>query len=228
MDWMQSVDIYCERLGPGFWAEPWNAWSNLAFLAAALIGARTARTRGTDAMGWALIVMAGLIGIGSFLFHTFADRWSELADTGPIWTFVVAYVIAISLKMSGRRAAPAPIVAAGVIVAGLLAWQATGEGAVPEAGGAPDPFNGSLQYLPAVIAMAVFALIMFWRAHPQRWWLGAAGTAFAIALSFRTLDRDICTDFPLGTHFLWHLFNGLMIGLLLQLYLRIRPRGASR
>jgi hypothetical protein len=30
-----SVDIYCERIDPGFWAEPVNALTNLAFLLAA-------------------------------------------------------------------------------------------------------------------------------------------------------------------------------------------------
>ncbi|MFZ1469197.1 MAG: hypothetical protein WAT09_09480 [Paracoccaceae bacterium] len=35
-------------------------------------------------VAWALIAIAGLIRIGSFLFHTVATRWAELADTGPI------------------------------------------------------------------------------------------------------------------------------------------------
>lgn len=225
MDWLQPVDIYCERLAPGFWGEPVNALTNLSFIVAALIAARTARVRQADATAWALIVMGGLIGVGSFLFHTFANRWSELADTVPIWAFVVAYVAAISQKMSGRRPQPLPVVAVGTLFAGVLAWAATGEGADP-AEAAADPFNGSLQYLPAVIAMAVFGAIMFRRGHPQRWWLAGAGLTFAASLTFRTLDRDICASFPLGTHFLWHLLNGVMIGLLLQLYLRSdqRPR----
>lgn len=29
------VDIYCERLGPSFWAEPFNAVTNASFLIAA-------------------------------------------------------------------------------------------------------------------------------------------------------------------------------------------------
>ena len=34
--WLTPIDSYCERLGPGFWAEPLNAAKNGAFLAAAL------------------------------------------------------------------------------------------------------------------------------------------------------------------------------------------------
>jgi hypothetical protein len=31
------IDAYCERLGPGLWAEPLNAVTNLAFIVAAVI-----------------------------------------------------------------------------------------------------------------------------------------------------------------------------------------------
>ena len=31
----EPIDIYCERVGPGLWAEPVNALTNLSFLAAA-------------------------------------------------------------------------------------------------------------------------------------------------------------------------------------------------
>jgi hypothetical protein len=36
----------------------------------------------------------------------------------------------------------------------------------------------------------------------------AAG-AYAIALVFRVLDPEVCSAFPIGTHFLWHSFTGL-------------------
>jgi hypothetical protein len=31
------------------------------------------------------------------------------------------------------------------------------------------------------------------------------------ALLFRSIDQQACDAFPLGTHFLWHLFNGGML-----------------
>ena len=37
MNWAESIDLYCERTGPGLWAEPFNALTNLAFLAVAAI-----------------------------------------------------------------------------------------------------------------------------------------------------------------------------------------------
>ncbi|SOC10766.1 ceramidase [Rhodobacter sp. JA431] len=226
MDWFTPVDIYCERLGPGFWAEPLNAISNLSFPLFAALAALTARTRGTDLMGWVLIVMAALIGVGSFLFHTFANRWSELADVLPIWSFVAVYIIALTAKLRAKPPPPAVVAAIALAAVATLIFLAMGEGTPPEtlpaAPTKPDPLNGSGQYAPAVIAMAVFGIIMFRRRHPQRWWLAAAVGTFLLSLTFRTLDRDICTSLPQGTHFLWHLLNGAMIGMILQLYLRVQ------
>src|SRR5690606_41894770 len=82
------VDIYCERLGPGFWAEPVNALTNLAFIAATIWGAASARHRGEDSPAiWLLIGLAVMAGIGSFLFQTIAQVWACVACFIRIWPF---------------------------------------------------------------------------------------------------------------------------------------------
>lgn len=219
MDWFAAVDIYCERVGPGYWAEPVNAATNLAFPAAALWAAATARRMGTDAAGWLLIGLGGLIGLGSFLFHTHAATWAELADMVPIWAFVGTYVLAVVMRLHGRPASPLLVLGVGLAVGLGLGWQGispTGTGSA-----APDPFNGSLAYAPAVVAQAVFAAVLFVQCHPHRHWVLAALLTFVLSLGFRSIDLRLCTSLPLGTHFLWHLLNGLMVGLLLQFYLRL-------
>ena len=37
MNWSEPLNLYCERLGPGLWAEPLNAVSNAAFFIAAAL-----------------------------------------------------------------------------------------------------------------------------------------------------------------------------------------------
>ncbi|MFN3722198.1 MAG: ceramidase domain-containing protein [Paracoccaceae bacterium] len=222
MDWVQTVDIYCERTSTAYWAEPVNALTNAAFLLAALWGAVEARRRGTaDPLTWLLIGMAALIGVGSFLFHTHATRWSELADTLPIWSFVAVFVLTAMRRIGGMPAAKVARVA-GLVIAGAvltLVFLASGEGA-DAARTAPDPLNGSGQYAPALLALVVFSGLSWWRDHRAAPWVAAATGVFVVSLVFRTLDRDICATLPLGTHFLWHLLNGLMIGLLLQMLVR--------
>ena len=83
---------YCERLNADFWAEPLNAWTNLAFILAALLAYRLWHRQGTaDWPVAALIVVVMLIGIGSFLFHTMPAPWSRRADVFPIRLFAFGY-----------------------------------------------------------------------------------------------------------------------------------------
>ncbi len=217
MDWTAAADIYCERLGDGFWAEPINALTNLAFPIAAAWAAVTARQRRIrDPIVWSLILLAAMIGVGSFLFHTVATRWSELVDTVPIWGFVGLFVVAALRFLAGVSGRSLAFLGAGVMTAAMLiAYFATGEGGV-----GTGRLNGSDQYAPALVAMVVFVVVAYRRKHPSARWISTATLVFAASLTFRTLDRDICATFPQGTHFLWHLLNAFVVGLLLQMLIR--------
>ncbi|MEW6631393.1 MAG: hypothetical protein AB1440_11025, partial [Pseudomonadota bacterium] len=50
----------------------------------------------------------------------------------------------------------------------------------------------------------------------QAGWYNLTGSAiFVVSVICRMLDPIVCASFPLGTHFLWHIFNGLMLAVLL-------------
>ncbi|SEQ90476.1 ceramidase domain-containing protein [Thalassovita taeanensis] len=221
MSLLAPVDIYCERLAPGFWAEPVNALSNLAFVVAALVAWRTARRMGVSApMLWVLIALAAMIGVGSFLFHTFANGWSEYADTIPIWSFVALYVLAAVHFLGGVAPGRLTVIAVVVAAVATVVFLASGEGAAPVAEAIPDPLNGSQQYAPALVALLVFTAVSWRRQLAMRGWITGATLAFMVSLAFRTVDMRVCAGFPLGTHFIWHLLNAVMIGLLLQALVR--------
>ena len=79
------IDIYCERLEPGLWAEPVNAITNIAFFIAAFFALRLAKKE--NALNWRsglLIALIFAMGVGSTLFHTFAVTWAMLSDVLPI------------------------------------------------------------------------------------------------------------------------------------------------
>ncbi len=212
------VDLYCERHTTDFWNEPFNALSNLAFILAALLAYRTLRKRShSDRWEQAVILMAGLIGIGSFLFHTFATRWAELADIIPIWSFVAAYIVLVIYRFTGEsvpRTAWFSIIASGVT---LLIISVIGDSVSVTYPRPTMTLNGSVQYAPALLALVVFSGIAHWHQHPARHYLSIAAVMFLVALAFRTIDLMTCvTTDRIGTHFLWHLFNALMIYVLLQ------------
>ncbi|WP_372884657.1 ceramidase domain-containing protein [Shimia sp.] len=217
---LQPIDLYCERLGPAFWAEPVNAVSNLAFVLAALWAWAEARKHPpVPVVLNLLIALGGAIGVGSFLFHTFANTWSEWADVVPIWSFVALYVLTAIHMVGG--VAPGRVLRIGAAVGAVLVVVFLATGSQPAAP-SPPVLNGSLQYAPALIALAVFAGITWRRRHPMAPWAGAAALSFLVSLIFRTIDLGVCASLPVGTHFLWHILNGLMVALLLQALVRNR------
>jgi hypothetical protein len=90
--WSVPIDAYCERIDASFWSEPVNALSNGGFLAAAALAfLQWRRARSSDRPAICLIIIVATVGVGSFLFHTFANRWSRLADVLPIAGFIYGY-----------------------------------------------------------------------------------------------------------------------------------------
>lgn len=87
MDWLAPVNAYCERTGPDYWSEPINALTDLSFLIAA--GIMWPRVRGM-VTGQVLCIMLAVIGVGSWLFHTHANRLTGLMDVLPIVAFILA------------------------------------------------------------------------------------------------------------------------------------------
>lgn len=210
MDWTEAVDSYCERLDAAFWAEPLNAATNAAFLVAAAVMAW--RLRGAR-LPFANILVAILtaIGIGSFLFHTFATRWAGLADTLPILLFILAYIFAATRDFLGAS----PRLAA-LAVAAFFPFAAL---TVPLFALIPG-LGSSAGYAPVPVLLLGYAVALRRRAPDTARNMALAGALLIVSLTFRTPDAPLCAVWPPGTHFVWHILNGLLLGWLIETYRR--------
>ena len=229
MEWFTPSDLYCERLGPEFWAEPMNAFSNIVFILASLWGWYSATKRGKlDSVIIILCLLSASIGLGSFLFHTYANLWSSFADVIPIWSFIALYVVVAVIRITGKSPLRVGGIAMGItaIIVGVVWIMSSGSATQVEA--STDPLNGSAQYAPALIALLVFAFITFRNKHPIMPWIVSSAFVFILSLIARTLDFHLCSAFPVGTHFMWHTLNGLMVALLLQGLIRIEYGNSSK
>jgi hypothetical protein len=86
----------------------------------------------------------------------------------------------------------------------------------------PNLYNGSLIYAPALMLLIALGIYHYRHARSHRFLLLWAAGVFLLSLFFRTIDMAVCEYIPFGTHFLWHLFNGVLVylaalGLLLNL-----------
>ena len=217
MEFGAQIDLYCERMGPEFWAEPVNALTNAAFLVAAIWAGMRLRGSGLW-LGWVLAAILFAIGIGSFLFHTFATGWAAASDVIPIALFILGFVFATHLHVLGW-----PLWGA---VLGTLAFlpymffAATGFNALPF-------FEISASYWPVVLALLLYALALM-RQFPSlaRGFVIGAGVLTA-SLTFRSIDIPLCDGFPLGTHFMWHILNSVMLAWMIEVYRRHMLAGAE-
>jgi hypothetical protein len=202
------IDLYCERHGPEFWAEPVNALTNLAFIVAGLWGLYQVRLHRTGTAASAMCWWAIGIGIGSGLFHTFANHLTIWADIVPIASFTLAASL-FALRRFGR-------LGWGKTIALFVAvYAAAGAITLALPAGVHAATNGTSGYLPAFLAINAAGVLCLVRRSPAGRYLIAASFIFMLAAIGRMLDLWTCPFIPIGTHFLWHLFNALMLAVVL-------------
>jgi len=207
------VTTYCERSTQTFWAEPLNALSNIAFVLVAIALLRRLWRDRYPAGGawdiWLLSLLIGVAGIGSFLWHTVAASWAEWLDVLPIVIYISLYLPSYLLRV------------ARVSIARCCAWFIVFHAfnilfllTIPG-----NTLNGSVYYLPSL------GMLILLGRYDRRLYLSAA--LFILALLFRSIDHAICTMFPPGTHFLWHLFISLTVYLATVSLLHSSARGLA-
>ncbi len=204
-----AVDAYCERTSPAYWAEPVNALTNLAFLLAALVMWR--RTAGLP-WGRAMCVVLAAIGVGSYLFHTHANGLTAALDVTPILGFILVYIFAATRDLLGLgwRWAVGAVVAFFPYAAVMVPLF-----------GAVMPFLGSSAgYAPIPLLILGYAAALWQRSPATARGMALGAGLLCLSLTARTLDGPLCEVLPMGTHFMWHILNGVMLGWMIEVYRR--------
>ncbi|MGH6734910.1 MAG: ceramidase domain-containing protein [Methyloceanibacter sp.] len=230
MTFGEHVFLYCERgTNAALWAEPINAISNAGFFLAALIAWqvllwRPRETRNAD--HFLLIGLVFLIGFGSLAFHVYADEGTALADVVPISVFMLVYLGFALNRFLGVPPGWTVLLVIGFAALIALAGQVQcWEGGVGVAGadvtGAKPCLNGSVGYLPALAALIVVGMLLAERHHRAAPYVLWAAVVFTVSILLRSLDMAFCDQVVIdgrkvGTHFIWHLLNALVLFLLLR------------
>ncbi|MBU1211044.1 MAG: hypothetical protein KJ587_07200 [Alphaproteobacteria bacterium] len=161
-----------------------------------------------------LIALVFVIGTGSFLFHTLANRWSAIADVAPIGIFMLLY-IAYALKRFVGFGWGLTLIGLGAFSIAL--WQVGQMRCGPTL-----CLGGSVAYLPALATLLAVGVVLALKRHPAWASILGGGMIFAVSLTLRTFDKTWCehTAFgdygEVGTHLWWHLLNALLLFVLLR------------
>ena len=208
MDWTREIDAYCERTDPSYWSEPVNAVTNLAFLVSAVIMWR--RCAGMTG-GRVLSVILFAIGIGSWLFHTHATPWAAMADTTPILLFTLVYIFLANRDFWGW-----PVWGAALGAPAYIPYTAV---LTPVFEALPF-FTISSFYWPLPVLIFGYAALLRRRAPELAWNLAIGAGILCVSLTARSVDEPLCSAIPLGTHFLWHMLNAVMLGWMIETWRR--------
>lgn len=187
------TSYYCERIQNG--AELLNSLSSVLFIVIGILLIRQyKRVNRHSVPVMLLILLTGLLGIGSFSLHLTNANWARFADLVPaaLITFALTYMYARHPMQFSKPMA----------IAYLLAYVV---------------FNISykLIYLPAaegwffLIPTLFFILLtnvyLVIARSPVRFSFLLANIFIFIGTGFRITDLSMCSSFPYGTHFIWHI-----------------------
>ncbi len=210
------MDAYCERIGPGLFAEPLNAVTNVSFLLAAWAAWMLATRTGTRSAGvQILIAFAASVGIGSILWHTLANSWTLLLDIIPILIFLIWYIWLYTRNVIGMRL-PFAVAAVGAFLVGTFL-------VLPYA----NVLHGALVYTPGLLVALVLGVFHARERRVARFTLLAGVGVYFAALFFRTIDQEVCSVLPIGTHFIWHTLIGLVTYLAMRALILSRASGVG-
>jgi hypothetical protein len=193
---------YCEQLHAVGRVEVLNTLSNAGFAVTAawlLFGPHGHRLR-SDPSLLSLTVAIGVICAGSVIWHATQAGVAQLTDIVGIVAFVALY-----LGVAARR-----IVRVGfgsallwvTVMFGAMAATVYYAGAV---------MNGSLPYVPALLAMVLLGFAAGRRDPPAARRLYLTALLFLVSLILRTIDIAYCDIMRIGTHWIWHLLNAWVL-----------------
>lgn len=139
-----------------------------------------------------------------------------LADVLPILLFISVFLLVFLTRVAGLGVWPTLVL---FLLYHAVNW-------IVQAALPADFLNGSVFYLPTWAAVALMALWLALRGHAQRKaYLWATGLLL-VSLAFRTADMALCAAWSVGTHFLWHLLNAVLLYLLVRGLLQPPAAGA--
>ena len=196
-----KFDIYCERTGPEFWSEPVNAFTNISFILSSVflsIYLLRKNSGSSDLVNWIFIILIFLIGLGSWSFHTLANLVSLLSDVIPIGVFIILYTWFAFQRLLFINWYFPYIAVSGVLIATVLLSFV--------------PLYGSQSYLGALVFLFVFGTYCkIFKNSKFSASLIFASLILLISILFRTIDTHICGYFFLGSHFIWHILNSILL-----------------
>ncbi len=185
---------YCEQL-LHISIEPINAVTNVAFILFSLLAFYKLRKE-PGASKFILPFLLALIGVGSAWWHMGHTVSGDVADTLSI-IFFASTVGALLLYKLFESKTKVILSFVPLLILTLIVEQ--------------QPYlNGSLPYVVLLVGFVAFGFLFVRRFPDSKTLVITSVATFGLAILFRSLDMELCSQITIGTHFLWHIFVALL------------------
>lgn len=204
----------CERSHDGILSEPLNLVSNLGFFYVAFTIYRYYH-RHPDIRGrmvWdihALTFLIFAIGTGSVLFHAIPNQLTELMDVVPIVIFINLFFLSTIVRIGKTN-----------VFETIICYIAFGGASHFFVTQFPNAMNDSIGYLSSMGALIMIAIHLHLKRRSSARQFLLAAIIGVCSLFFRAIDNAVCDTIAIGTHFLWHGCNALLLYILMKQLIR--------
>ncbi|MFZ5503498.1 MAG: hypothetical protein ACOY3V_08260 [Pseudomonadota bacterium] len=208
------VGHYCGRFVDGIWGEPQNSFSNIIFV----IGAYYAwcawrKAESRDPVVQIAFVLGALIGIGSFVFHSYPNPVTLYVDLVLIQIFVLVYFGYVGSRyFCANKTAIVLSIGTFFIIRQLwIAYMPKGL------------LGGGISHIPTLVLLIFCGIYFFSKLRRLSLFLFSASALYFTAVIIRSWDLYVCDSFPIGLHWTWHILTGLTVSVLLYAVATTRP-----
>lgn len=202
----EPIRLYCERLGPGVWEEPFSLAASVSFPILAL-----AVWRGAAGLVFLKRMAVGILGLGLAVMalHSVPSRLTLGILLAAVLSLVLGYFHAVNRDMLGM-----PRLMALVCTLLILPFAAVSLPLIAVLQGA----SSSVAFVALPVLLLGYAALLR-PDHPATARGLSIGAAIMIAgLGARSLDQPLCDRLPGGTHFLWILAVAWLLWHLARVY----------
>jgi hypothetical protein len=151
-----------------------------------------------------MAILIIVISLGSFSFHTFANRLTGLLDVLAIALYLVAFAFLIPKQWS-RNSILIQLGSIVLLILSIVLAQLLISHLKPSL-----PWLPPGVYLGAWLALIIFTLVTQYSNPSSARFLWMAVIIFPASLLSRQIDMPLCDSIG-GSHWLWHLLNGLTL-----------------
>ena len=211
---MDNIFFYCERTSFDILSEPLNFFTNLCFI---IFSVLLLFNKSILDKKYALLIF--LIGVGSMLFHSIPNRLTGFLDVFFIISFIFYYIFTLYIKLNIKKYISAIISIAFIVICfvfGIISKNTL--------------LGSSAFYLP-IIFHILFLYLYFLKNKKIYMYHNLflfILVLFSFSLLLRSVDLYLCNLFFIGTHFIWHILNALVLYLLVKFYYLIPYRTSPK